>query len=119
MINLSIFWSVLNSYIIQKQKEVYAQRNKNITFQNNGRSGFAILKDGNKITRFYTEVGGGDCIFYMVIPSAELWESQTGYTIGEKDDVVKYIAEESLKKQAKTQRCYYKIDETNIVFYQK
>ena len=55
----------------------------------------------------------------MVIPSAELWESQTGYTIGEKDDIVKYIAEESLKKQAKTQRCYYKIDETNIVFYQK
>ncbi len=119
MINLSIFWSVLKSCFIQKQNEFYAPTNKNITFQNNGRSGYAILKDGNKITRFYTEVGGGDCIFYMVIPSAELWESQTGYTTAEKDEIVRYIADESLKIQAKTQGCYYKIEETHIGFYQK
>ncbi|MBK9256687.1 MAG: hypothetical protein IPM42_14460 [Saprospiraceae bacterium] len=119
MKNIPIFWSVLKRFFAQKQEQNYLQKSKKMTFENNGRSGYAIYWDGNKTTRFYTEVGGGDCIFYMVIPSAEEWESHTGYAYTEREGILSFIAEESLKKQANLSGSYYKIEEKHIVFYQK
>jgi hypothetical protein len=69
MRHIPIFWSVLKRFFVQKQEQDYLKKNKRMTFENNGRSGYAIYWDGNKSIRFYTEMGGGDCIFYLVIPS--------------------------------------------------
>lgn len=119
MKNIQIFWSVLKRFFVQKQEQDILHKSKKMTFENNGRSGYAIYWDGNKSIRFYTEIGGGDCIFYMAIPSAEEWESHTGFNSDERDDILKYVAEESLKKQAKLTGSYFRIEEKHIAFYQK
>lgn len=119
MIYNSLFWSILKGLFIQKQEQASSKNYKSITFEYNGRSGYAVYRDRNKTTRFYTEVGGGKCIFYMVVPSAAEWESHTGYNSAEREDIIRYIAEESLKKQTNLNGSYYKIEEKNIVFYQK
>jgi hypothetical protein len=49
----------------------------------------------------------------------EEWESHTGYASTERDSILSFIAEESLRKQANLPGSYYKIEEKHIVFYQK
>jgi len=112
------FLESILKYLFGNKKDSQSVNGRSLVFENNGRSGYAIYRDGNKTTKFYTEVGGGDCIFYMVIPSAEEWESQTNYSSGERDEIVKYITEESLRKQANLPGSYYNIEENHIVFYQ-
>jgi len=114
-----IFWSILERFYRHKKKEKPGGTGRSIVFENTGRSGYAVFRDGDKSTRFYTEVGGGDCIFYMVIPSAEQWEIETGYPLENRDEILTFIAEESIKKQANVKGAYYKIQERHIVFYQK
>jgi hypothetical protein len=112
------FWSVLQTFFIQKNdSEIGLSRS--VTFENTGRSGYAIFRDGVKTIRFYMEVGGSDCIFYMVIPSAGQWETQTGYQSEEREEILTYIADESQKKQVNVSGAYYNIEDTHIVFYQK
>lgn len=118
MKNMPIFWSVLKRFFVQKQEQDYFQKSKKMTFENNGRSGYAIYWDGNNSIRFYTELGGGDCIFYMDIPSTEEWSSRTGYPLDQRDDIVKFIAEESLRLQCRSPGSYYKIEDKYISFYQ-
>lgn len=114
-----IFWSVLERFYRNNKKENPNNTRKSIVFENTGRSGFAIYRDGSKSTRFYTEVGGGDCIFYMVIPSEAGWEKETGYPLDARENILTFIAEESIKKQANVKGAYYKIQDRHIVFYQK
>jgi hypothetical protein len=119
MKNIPIFWSVLKRFFVQKQEKEYSKNPKGMTFENNGPSGYAIYWNENKSTRFYTEVGGGDCIFYMVIPSVEQWQTETGYSLEERDEILKYVAEESLRLQSNSPESYYKIEEKWISFFQK
>ena len=112
------FLESILKYLFGNKKDSQSENGRSLVFENNGRSGYAIFRDGITITRFYTEVGGGDCIFYMDIPSTEEWESQTNYSSGERAEILKYIAEESLRKQANLPGSYYTIEENHIVFYQ-
>ena len=113
------FLESILKYLFKNKKDNQSENGISLVFENNGRSGYAIYRDGYKTTRFYTEVGGGDCIFYMVVPSAEEWESQTGYGSSDRVEILKYVAEESLRKQANLPGAYYNIEENHIVFYQK
>lgn len=119
MKNIPIFLSVLKRFFVQKQKQDYLQKSKKMTFENNGRSGYAIYWDGHKSIRFYTEMGGGDCIFYIDIPSTKEWVSSTGYSLVQRDNILKFIAEESLRIQCSSPGSYYKIEDKYISFYQK
>ena len=92
MNHFPIFWTLLKRLFVQKQEQNYSKKSKKMTFENNGRSGYAIYWDGNKTLRFYTEMGGGDCIFYMDIPSTKEWVSSTGYSLVQRDDILKFIA---------------------------
>lgn len=95
------------------------RKGKKIEFENNGRSGYVRYTDDLKSTRFYIEMGGGDCIFYMVIPSKEQWETQTGYSLAERDEILHFIAEECLEKQTSSPGAYYNIEEKHILFMNK
>ncbi|MBK9150942.1 MAG: hypothetical protein IPM26_08035 [Saprospiraceae bacterium] len=114
-----IFWTVLGGFFRKKQEQDYTENTQRMSFKNDGRSGMAFYHDGEKTTAFYTEAGGGNCIFYMVIPSAAEWESQTGYPLARREDILKWIAEESLKKQTQPVRSYYTISDRYITFYNK
>lgn len=116
---LNHFLESILKYLFTNKKDNKSENGRNLIFENNGRSGYAIYTDRNKTTRFYTEVGGGDCIFYMVIPSTKEWTSQTGYPSEQRDDILKFIAEESLRLQSNSPGSYYKIEDKYISFYQK
>lgn len=113
------FLESILKYLFTNKKDNKSENGRGLIFENNGRSGYTIYTDGNKTTRFYTEVGDGDCIFYMVIPSKEQWEKETGYAVAERDEILTFIAQESMKKQANLFGAYYKIHDRHIVFYQK
>jgi hypothetical protein len=112
------FWTVLNHFFQKKKALQSAKNGRRVVFENSGPSGFAIYHDGAKKTKFYTEVGGGNCIFYISIPTPEQWEKQTGYPLVNRKDILNFIAEDGLKKQARLPGAFYKMNETNIVFYE-
>ena len=111
------FWTVLNHFFQKKKTLQSAKNGRCVVFENSGPSGFAIYHDGVKTIKFYTEAGGGNCIFYISIPSEQNWEKDTGYSLEKRNEVLAFIADESLKKQARIPGAYFKINETSIVFY--
>ncbi|MBK7808242.1 MAG: hypothetical protein KA270_17025 [Saprospiraceae bacterium] len=113
------FLESILKYLFKPKKYSISENGRRLVFEYNGRSGHAVYKDGNKTIRFYTEVGGGDCIFYMDIPSTKEWASQTGYPSEQRDEILKFIAEESLRLQSNSPGSYYKIEDKYISFYQK
>jgi len=113
-----------NKYTMEDDRywEIFKQETINRVFRNveyvsQGRSGKVIYKEGKKEITFYMEMGGGDCMFYLDIPSVANWEKSTGFTLLRRDDIVEYIAQRTKSDQASSST--YKIEDTGIVFYRK
>jgi hypothetical protein len=115
----NLFLKSILKYLFTNKKDNKSENGRRLDFEYIGRSGYAVLRDGNKILRFYTEIGGGDCIFYMDIPSPKEWASQTGYPSEQRDEILGFIAKESLRLQPQSPESYYKIEDKYIGFYQK
>ncbi len=64
-------------------------------------------------------MGGGNCLFYIDVPTVENWEKATGFSIAERDEILKYVAEETLRKQTVSQGAYFVIGEREIAFMKK
>lgn len=111
------FWSLLHDFFRKNNSKNGAKDKRSIIYGNRGPSGYAIYRDGTKSTGFYMEVGSGICIFYISIPDEAQWETQTGYPLTSRNEILSFLADESLKKQARLPGAYYKINETSIVFY--
>ncbi|MBK6611374.1 MAG: hypothetical protein IPI59_12210 [Sphingobacteriales bacterium] len=114
----NILWSALKA-IFAPNEEAKTYRERRVKFENNGRSGYVIFTEGYKSIRLYTEIGGGNCIFYVVIPSRDEWEKQTEYSLDERDEILKFIADECLKQQTSKAKAFYEVEEKHIVFYKK
>jgi hypothetical protein len=110
------FWSLLHDFFRKKGTLQPSKDKRSVVFESSGPSGYAILQDGNKSTKFYMEVGVGNCIFYISIPTDPQWESQTGFPITSRNEILHFLAEESLKKQARLPGSYYIIQENSISF---
>jgi hypothetical protein len=113
------FWAILKDFYINKREAQSAKKERRVVFGNSGPSGYVIYHDRDKSTKFYTEVGGGSCIFYISIPTEQQWETQTGYPSANRKEILNFIAEEGLKKQARLPGAYFKMNETSIAFYQR
>ena len=116
---IPIFWNVLKGFLAQKQNNQQGNSHRNITFEKNGKSAYVIYKEGAKSIRFYSELGGGKCIFYIDIPPVNEWVLQTGYSLEQRSDILKFIADECLRMQTKNTDSYYKIEDKHITFHQK
>jgi len=112
------FWSVLKQLFVQKD-DGDTGSHRNISFENNGRSGYVIYCEGLTSFKLYTEIGGKNCIFYIVIPSKERWKTYTGCSLDKRDEILKFISDECLKQQTTSQEAYYEIEAESIVFYRK
>jgi hypothetical protein len=58
-------------------------------------------------------------MFFVNIPSQNDWSSHTGYSLNQRDEILKFVAEESLRLQSNSPESYYKIEEEWISFFQK
>jgi hypothetical protein len=87
---------------------------RRVSFESYGREGAAIYHEGLKTITFYMEMGGNDVLFYLNIPSKADWETATGFELKERDEIIKYVAENTRRHQAPS--CYFEITENEIYF---
>ena len=91
---------------------------RKVKYEDSGRSGTVIYIDGDKTLRFYSEMGGGNCLFYIGIPTRENWVKETGYSLGERDEIIQFVAENTLRDQTTSSGAYFEIEEDRwITFY--
>ncbi|MEO7924601.1 MAG: hypothetical protein ABIR30_13050 [Chitinophagaceae bacterium] len=97
------------------KKEIAAKFSRRLVYEGNFRAGTIIYIDGNTRIEFSHEMGGGNCMLYIDIPSEKQWEQQTQTTIGKRNEILKFIAQTVQAEQAS--HCHYEIKETSIGFY--
>ncbi len=89
---------------------------RKVKYEDQGRSGKVIFIDGDKVLRFYSEMGGGNCIFYINIPPKDHWIKETGYSLEERDEIIQFVAESALRDQAGS-GAYFEIEDKWITFF--
>ena len=87
----------------------------NLQYFNQGREGFLIYKDDQSEIKFYYEFGGGDCIVIIFVPTTEEWTGKTNRPLADRQPVLTFVAEQSIKDQAPN--CYFVISETYIEIF--
>lgn len=97
--------------------EMYRKFNRRVKYEGSGRSNTVIYIDGDKNIRLYSEMGGGNCLFYIDIPTKEKWEKETGFSLDERDEIIQFIAENTLRDQTSSSGAYYEIEDKWITFY--
>jgi hypothetical protein len=90
---------------------------RRVSYVSYGREGEVVYREGDKTIRFYMEMGGGDCVFYLNIPDETEWEATTGFPLSSRGEIIQYVAESTLKDQAPS--CKYRISPTEIAYYKK
>jgi len=97
--------------------EIYRKFNRKVRYEGGGRSNTVIYVDGDKTLKFYSEMGINNCLFYLYIPTSKTWENETGYSLRERDDILQFIAENTLRDQTTSSGAYFEIEDNWIVFY--
>lgn len=92
-------------------------RSRRVVYDGNLRAATVIYIDGSITLRFSSEMGGGNCFFYILVPTEGQWERYTQTPLRERDDIVQFIAEAMQQKQASGKR--FEIDYGQITYYQE
>jgi hypothetical protein len=105
---------VLRQNIIDKTIDKITRR---LEYISQGRGGEVIYLEDKKNIKFYMEMGGGNCVFYLDIPSISEWEKTTNFPLSEREDIITFVAEQTRRDQASS--CNYKISDTEITYFRK
>ena len=105
---------ILRQKIIDKTIDKITRR---LEYVSQGRGGEVIYLEGKKSIKFYMEMGGGNCVFYLDIPSISEWENTTSFPLSEREDIINFVAEQTRRDQASS--CKYKITETEITYFRR
>lgn len=87
---------------------------RRLEYEGNYRSGYVTYVEGTTRIRLMHEMGGGTCKFFIELPTAAMWEAQTGTPLARRDEIVQWIAEQVQREQAPNWR--YEIRADEIVF---
>ena len=88
---------------------------RKLEYEGTYRAGTIIYTDGERTIRFYHEMCGGSMKFSIDVPSADHWVAATGAPLTERDEIVKFVADQVKRDQAPNWR--YEITPTTIDFY--
>lgn len=105
---------ILRQNIIDKTIDKFTRR---LEYVSQGRCGEVIYHEGKKSIKFYMEMGGGNCVFYLDIPSISEWEKTTNFPLSEREDIISFVAKETQRDQASS--CDFNISENEIAYYKK
>jgi hypothetical protein len=97
--------------------EMHRKFSRKVKYEGAGRSNTVIFIDGDKTLRFYSEMGIGNCLFCIGIPTRENWENETGYCLEERDEILQFVAENTLRDQTTSSGAYFEIEDKWITFY--
>lgn len=96
-------------------KDIVRKFSRHIEYEGNFRSGTIIYIDNEVRIEFYHEMGGGNCMFYIDIPTEEKWEAVTRTPISERKDIIDFVAARVKSEQASN--CNFIIEKAFIGFY--
>lgn len=91
-------------------------------------TGTIIYSDSQSRISFEWEFGGGDCWYIIFVPSEDEWTSKTGIPIADRSKILRFIFEETIRKETKNgtikQKAgylgyYYKLTEKSISIHEK
>jgi hypothetical protein len=98
-------------------KDITRRFFRHIEYEDNFRSGTIIYIDDEIRIEFYHEMGGGNCMFYIDIPTEEKWEAQTKTPLSSRKEILEFVATTVQRQQASN--CNYEIKGNGIGFYYK
>lgn len=75
-----------------------------LEYINAGRGGYVIYKDDTDEIKMFFEYGGGNCIAMVYFPSIEKWPKVTKIGLDQRDRIMQFVAEQSIKDQAPNSR---------------
>jgi len=96
-------------------KTLATRFSRRIEYEGTFRAGEIIYVDNEKRIRFSHEMGGGNCMFYIDIPTEAQWEAQTNTPLAERQEILEYVASTVRSQQASN--CRYEIRENEIAYY--
>ena len=95
--------------------ELFTKMSRRISYEGSFRGGSIIFHEGDLTISFYHEMGGGDCKFYIDIPTAEKWKAQTKTKLSRRDEILQFVAE--TVKREKASSWQYVIRKDMIYFF--
>lgn len=105
---------LLREKVLKKIRDSFISK---IQYVSTGRDGYIIFNEDGKTARFEMEMGGGDCMFFILLPESIHWENNTGFLLADRDRIIEHIARMTQRDQAGGAE--YKINEREIVYYRK
>ena len=99
------------------KKDIVRKFSRHIEYKGYFRSGTIIYIDNEVRIEFYHEMGGGNCMFYIDIPTEDQWEAATKTPLLERQDIIEFVAARVKSEQASN--CNYIIEKASIGFYYK
>lgn len=97
--------------------DIVGKFTRRVEYEGNLRAGSIIYIEGDKRVKFDTEMGGGNCLFFVFIPASEQWEKATKLPLSERVNILEFIAISANRDQASS--CYYEITEDYITYYHR
>ena len=88
---------------------------RKLEYSGNVRSGSVDYIDGEIKLTFMSEMGSGNCMFYILVPSEMEWEESTKIPLEKRFGILDFIAQTAERDHASNGR--YEISETHIGFY--
>jgi hypothetical protein len=98
-------------------KDIADKFGRRIEYEGNFRAGTIIYSDVSSRIVFYHEMGGGNCMFYIDVPTEEYWEAQTKTPLRLRKEILEYVATRVQAEQATN--CRYEIGSDTITYYYK
>lgn len=98
-------------------KEIQARFSRTLAYSSEGRSGTVIYVEGDTRIHFYYELGGGNCVAFIDIPTKEQWEAATQTSLDRRDDIIDFVAHRARDQQASG--CNIEIRDGSISFLKK
>lgn len=86
-----------------------------VIIERDGRGGKLIYNRNDEARQFEIEMGRDNCLFFVLIPSAADWESQTGMVLTKRDEYLNDMAEAIRFQHA--QGCTFEISSSAISFF--
>lgn len=88
-----------------------------LEYINQGRGGYVVYKDGQADIKLFFEYGGGNCVAIIYVPTIDEWASKTNRPTADRQPILTFVAEQSIKDQAPNS--YYELSDTCIEIFTK
>jgi len=81
-----------------------------IWYDKQGRSGYVWYQSPETKFSMYYELGGGDCLFGLSVPSPQDWEKITGLPVERREEVLQYVGRQVIRDEANNGSATFKIE---------